>query len=325
MDFVKEFDTDILDLKIYFKRQKERTNLLYLSVTEYEFLHLRSEFVRAAEDFNARRNESMPESLVYKRTEPVDLSIDLPPSRCLVLIDIPERFPMDASDVACFLIICSQTELNFALLSRFHLIAMLIVTNYYQMDSVAALILRFYIKMTHITEDPLSLLCALWYIFGDNHPYCVNLASRMARALDVHPSRILELLRHRNDILMLATARFCKFVRDRLRAHRYFSAFRTFTCEECDADIRCKPTARYVYDTARCWPCCGCLIHKPCMLPLCRIRRCPYCNMAYFLAEPLWERQSAITRDKIRKYRDQNGIPRHVVLPSFTQLRTVFM
>ena len=53
MDFVKEFDTDILDLKIYFKRQKERTNLLYLSVTEYEFLHLRSEFVRAAEDFNA--------------------------------------------------------------------------------------------------------------------------------------------------------------------------------------------------------------------------------------------------------------------------------
>jgi len=312
-------------LKIYFKRQRERTHLLYLSVTEYEILHLRSEYVRAAEDFKARRNETMPESLVYKRTEPVDLSIDLPPSRCLVLINIPERFPMDASDVACFLVICSQTELNFALLSRFHLIAMLMVTNYYQMDSVAALILRFYIKMTHVTDDPLSLLCALWYIYGADHPYCVNIASRMARALDVHPSRIMEMLRHRNDPFLLATARFCKFVRDRLRAHRYFSAFRTFTCDECDADIRCKPTARYVYDNARCWPCCGSLIHKSCMPPLCRLRRCPHCHMAYFLAEPLWERQGAHTRDRIRTIRAKNGIPQHAILPSFTQLRMVFL
>ena len=92
--------------------------------------------------------------------------------------------------------------------------------------SVAALILRFYIKMTNITHDPLSLLCALWYIFGADHPYCVNIAIRMARALDVHPSRIMEMLRHRNDPFLLATARFSKFVRDRLRAHRYYSAFR---------------------------------------------------------------------------------------------------
>ena len=127
---------------------------------------------------------------------------------------------------------------------------MLMVTDYYQMDSVAALLLRSYIKMTNITHDPLSLLCALLHIFGAGHPYCANIASRMARVLDVHPSRITEMLRHRDDPLLVATTRFHKCVRDRLRATRYYSEFRTFTCDECGTDLRCKPIARYVYDLA---------------------------------------------------------------------------
>ena len=57
MDFVKEFDTDILDLKIYFKKHKERSHLLYLSTQEYEILYMRSHYVCAAEDFKARRND----------------------------------------------------------------------------------------------------------------------------------------------------------------------------------------------------------------------------------------------------------------------------
>ena len=179
--------------------------------------------------------------------------------------------------------------------------------------------------MTDVTHDPLSLLSALLHIFGAGHSYCVNITSRMARVLDVHPSRITELLRHREDPLLVATTRFCKFVRDRLRATRYYSEFRTFTCDECDMDLRCKPIARYVYDQARCWPCCGSLMHTACMPPLCRLRRCPYCGMAYFLGEPLWERQSDETKYRVRAIRRRNGISLTTILPSLSHSRLAFL
>ena len=68
MDFVKEFDTDVLDLKIYFKKHAERSHLLYLSTQEYEILYMRSHYVCIAEDFKGRKSEQLSESQIYKRT-----------------------------------------------------------------------------------------------------------------------------------------------------------------------------------------------------------------------------------------------------------------
>ena len=156
MDYVKEFDTDVLDLKIYFKKHEERSHLLYLSSQEYEILYMRSHFLCTSEDFKARRCEQQPASQVYQRTHPTDVSSSLPAIQCQVAIQTPELFAMDASDVACFLLICSQTDVDFKLLSRFHLIAMLMVTDYYQMDTIAFLLFRHYVKMTNVLQDPLT-------------------------------------------------------------------------------------------------------------------------------------------------------------------------
>ena len=116
---------------------------------------------------------------------------------------------MDASDVACFLLICSQTDVDLKLLSRFHLIPMLMVTDYYQMDTIANLLFRYDVKMTNVLHDPLTCLNALLHIFGPGHPYCDQLTKRMARALDIPPSKITDLMRHIDDPLLFTTTRFC--------------------------------------------------------------------------------------------------------------------
>ena len=286
---------------------------------------MRSHFLCTVADFKARKSEQLPESQVYQRTHPTDVSTSLPAIQCQVLIQTPELFAMDASDVACFLIICSQTDVDFQMLSRFHLIAMLMVTDYFQMDTVAALLFRHYVKMTNVLHDPLTLLNALLHIFGPGHPYCDQLTRRMARVLDIPPSKITDLMRHREDPLLFTTTRFRKLVRDRLRATQYYSRFRTFTCEDCHLDLRCKPIARYVYDLARCWPCCGSLIHIACMPPLCKLKRCPYCGMAFYFGEPQWERQSPDTRYRVRFIHRANGISLTEALPRLSHSRHTFL
>ena len=86
-------------------------------------------------------------------------------------------------------------------------------------------------------------------------------------------------------------------------------------------DIRCKPVARYVYNSARCWPCCGSLIHVVCMPPLCKVKRCPNCGMAFYLGTPQWEQHSSTTRYRVQFLRKTNGIPLTESLPQFPHTR----
>ena len=126
-----EFETDILNLEIYFKKHDEREFLLQLSPEEYEVLYIRSHFVCASEDFKARTYEQPFASTVFQRPHLTNTTSTKPVIQCQVAIHIPELFAMDATDVACFLLTCSQPDVNLTLLSRFHLIAMLMVTDYY--------------------------------------------------------------------------------------------------------------------------------------------------------------------------------------------------
>ena len=309
-------EKDILNLEIYFKKHEVRDFLLHLSPVEYEILYVRSHFVSTLEDFKARVSEHTFTSTIYQRPHLTNDSAE-PVIQCQVAIRIPERFAMDAPDVACFLLICSQHDVNYTLLSRFHLIAMLMVTDYYQMETIAFLLLRHNVRMTHVMYDPLTCLNALLHIFGPGHPYCDQLLSRMAQALDIQPSKIVELMQHRRDPLLFTTTSLHEHVRDKHRANRYYGQFRSFTCDICHLDLNCKPVGRYVYTSARCWPCCGSLIHVTCMPPLWSIKRCHHCGMAYYLGTPQWARQSSTTRHRVSFLRQSFHISLTDSLPSF--------
>ena len=235
-------EKDILDLKIYFKTHEVQRYPLQLTPMEYETLYVRSHFLSALEDYKARISTPTITSPVHQR-QPLTTDSAEPEIHCQIDIRIPQRFAMDAPDVACFLLICSQHDVNYNMLSRFHLIAMLLVTDYYQMETIAFILLRHYVRMTHVMYDPLTCLNALLHIFGPGHPYCEQLLSRMARALDIVPSKIVELMQDRRSSLLFTTTRLNDYVRDKHRATRYYGQFRSFTCDVCHLDLNCKPVS----------------------------------------------------------------------------------
>ena len=82
MESIKEFQTDILDLEIYFKKHDERDFLLQLSPEEYEVLYMRSHFVCSSEDFKARKCEQPFASTVPQRLHLTDTTSSKPVIQC---------------------------------------------------------------------------------------------------------------------------------------------------------------------------------------------------------------------------------------------------
>ena len=88
-------------------------------------------------------------------------------------------------------------------------------------------------------------------------------------------------------------------------------------CEVCHCDIHCKPVGSYLYNNARCWPCCGSLLHTVYVPTFWTVKRCSHFGMAFYFGQPQWERMNSLTRYRFQFLRKVYGIPQHDSLLCF--------
>lgn len=303
-----------------YRTQEVTTFPLYLSAQEFDTLYRRSDYIKAEMDFQTR-DVTVP----FNGDHLTFLSSHGSLESRLYNVHIPDLFPVDAEVAACFITLCAQTQIDFALLPDLEFVYYAIVADYFQISKAVRYLFYRYIVRSDLALEASQYLTQLLSIFGPNHNITIKLLGKFAFQYNAPVDALLRGMTTRSVPSEYSHSLLRHFLRSHRRRIGYFSNFRTFYCRRCSSDVTSRPLTRFTYDNGRVWPCCGVMLHIPCWTEeIYNVSNCPHCQTPYFLATPVASLASDFTNCRVRQLRHYNGIGTDETIPPFPPRRSWF-